>query len=89
MTIACFLQIRSAFHTESGESSVCDKLHKLRYLIRSTDDVASNTFDLVPTADLYEVGIATYSRFCCVRQYNKDKPDKFCINLFVLANSTH
>ena len=33
-----------------------------------------------------EGGIALRSRYCPVRKYNKDKPDKFHVELFCLAN---
>ena len=49
----------------------------------------SKTFDLGPTSTFYEGNIATWSRFYCARQYNKDNTDKFCIGLFVMADSTH
>ena len=48
-----------------------------------------NTFDLGPTADFDEGIIAVRSYFCCVRQYNKDNPDKLRIDFFVMADSTH
>ena len=48
-----------------------------------------NIFELGPTAAFDEGDIEKRSRFCCVRQHNNDNPDKFCIDLFVLANSTH
>jgi hypothetical protein len=34
-----------------------------------------------------EGGIACRSRYCPVRQYNKDKPDKFRVDFFILAGS--
>ena len=53
------------------------------------NDAASKTFNLSKTASFDEVGIATQSRFFCVWQYNKDKSDKFHIELFVMADRTH
>ena len=49
----------------------------------------SKTFDLGPTAPFDEGVIATCSRFWFVRQYNKDNTDKFRIDLFLRADSTH
>ena len=46
-------------------------------------------FDLGPNATFDEGGVATRSQFCCVRQYNKDKLDKFRIDFFVLADSKY
>ena len=74
MTLARFLQIRSAFHPEAVESAVDDKCHQISYLIRILNDAASNNFDLGPIYAFDEGGIATRSHFWCVRQYNKDKP---------------
>ena len=74
MNLARFRQIISAFHLEDGKPAVGNKCHQLRYLIRSVNDSASKTFDLGPTSDFYEGGIATHIRFCCVRKYNKDNP---------------
>ena len=89
MSLGRFRQIRSAFHPEAGISSVGDKCHQLRFLIRSINSAAARTFDLGPRAAFDEGGIATRSRFCCVRQYNKDKPAKFRIDFFVLADSEY
>ena len=38
MTLDSFYQIRSDFNQEAGESDVCQKCHKLRYLIMSVND---------------------------------------------------
>ena len=53
------------------------------------NDLSSKTFDLFPTSAFDEGGIETHRHFCYSRQYNKYKPDKFCIDLFLLYNSTH
>ena len=29
------------------------------------------------------------SRYCPVRMYNKDKPDKFCVDFFIMADSAY
>ena len=50
---------------------------------------ASKNFDLGPTAVFDEGGIATHSCVYCARQYNKDNPDKFRNDLFVLSNSIY
>ena len=88
MTIERFHHIISNFHPEAGEYDIGENWHQLRYLIRSVNDSASKTFELGPTYDLDEGGIATHSRFCCVRQYNKYNPYKLRIGLFFLTDST-
>ena len=89
MDLAGLCQIRSSFHPKAGKYSVGDKCHQLKYLIRSVNDTTRKTFDLGPTAAFYDISLSTCSRFCCARQYNKDKLDKFHIDLFVLVDSTH
>ena len=36
-----------------------------------------------------EGGVAMRSRYFPVRMYNKEKPDKFCVDVFILADSNH
>ena len=55
----------------------------------SVNDTTNKTFDLDPTAAFDEGGTETRICFYCGMQYNKDKPEKFCIDLFVLENRTH
>ena len=87
--ISCFRQIYSPYYSEFGESAVCYKCHQLRFLIRCINRAAARTFYLGPNADFYEGGISTQSRFWCVWKYNKYKPYKFRIDLFVLAGSKY
>ena len=77
MPLKRFCQIRSAFHPEFGVSSVGNKCHQLRYLIRNINHAAARTYNVGKNVTFDEGVIATRTRFCCVRQYNKDKPDKF------------
>ena len=67
----------------------CDRFHQIRYLIRSFNDATSKTFDIGTTAAFDEGNISTRSRVLCVKQYNKYKPEKFRIELFVLSYITH
>eukprot|EP00957_Ditylum_brightwellii_P059625 4526472-Ditylum_brightwellii.AAC.1 len=46
-------------------------------------------FHLGPKASFDEGGVPMQSRFCPVRQYNKDKCDKFRVNFFILADAYH
>ena len=89
MNLARFCHIRSDFNPEAGKSTVGSKCHQLRYLLRSVNDSESKSFDLGPTDAFDEEGISTHSLFFCVRQYNMCNPEKFRIESFVMANSTH
>eukprot|EP00957_Ditylum_brightwellii_P105220 8020583-Ditylum_brightwellii.AAC.1 len=89
MTLVCFRQIRSTFHPETELSAKGDKCHQLRYLIWKINMAAKRTFHIGPKLEFDEGGVATQSCFYCIKQYNKDKPNKFCINFFALADSKH
>ena len=80
MPLICFKQIRSAFHPEAGESECGDKCHQLRYFIRMFNYMAKEVFHLGPNVSFDEGGVAMRSRYCPVRQYNKDKPEKFRVD---------
>ena len=49
--------------------------------------MAKKTFDLDFNASFDEGGISMQSWFCQVHQYNKDKPAKYHVNLFILVDS--
>ena len=49
--------------------------------------MAKKIFHLGPNASFDEGGIPMRSRFCPVRQYNKDKPAKYRVDFFILADS--
>ena len=87
MTLVRFKQIRSAFHPEADKSLCNDKCHQLRYLIRLFNKRAKEVFSLGANVSFDEGGIAMRSRYCPVRMYNKDKPDKFRVDFFLLADS--
>ena len=90
MTLLRFKQIRSAFHPEAGRSELTgDKCHQLRYFIRTFNERARHIFHLGPNASFDEGGVPMRSRYCPVRMYNKDKPDKFRVDFFILADSKH
>ena len=89
MTLVRFKQIRSALHPESGESQCHDKCHQLRYFIRMFNYMARDVFHLGPDVSFDEGGVAMRSRYCPVRQYNKDKPEKFRVDFFIMADATH
>ena len=87
MSLVRFKQIRSAFHPETGTSLCGDKCHQLRYIIRMFNDVAKKTFIMGPDVAFDEGGVAMRSRYCPVRQYNKDKPDKYRVDFFIMADA--
>ena len=62
---------------------------QLIFMILCINRAATRTFDLDQNTDFDEGGIVTRSHFCCVCQYNKDKPEYFRIYLFVSSNSNY
>jgi hypothetical protein len=87
MSIKRFKQIRSAFHPEKKAAGMGgDKCYQLRSAINHLNEASRRTF--VPSGNLAfdEGGIACRSRLCPVRQYNKDKPDPYRVDFFVLAD---
>ena len=89
MTLIRFKQLRSAFRPEFQTFDNKDKCYQLRSFLRQFNYMARKIFDLGPNASFDEGGIAMRSRFCPVRQYNKDKPAKFRVDFFILADSKH
>ena len=90
MSLIRFKQIRSAFHPEAGRGEgTGDKCHQLRYFIRAFNKRAQHTFHLGPDISFDEGGIPMRSRYCPVRMYNKDKPDKFRVDFFIMADSKY
>ena len=89
MPLIRFKQIRSAFHPEAGDSQCNDKCHQLRYFIRMFNYMAKDVFYLGENVSFDEGGVAMRSRYCPVRQYNKDKPEKFRVDFFIMADAEH
>jgi len=89
MSLNRFKQIRGAFHPEDKAlaNGSSDKCYMLRNAMNELN--AASCRNYVPEANLAfdEGGIACRSRYCPVRQYNKDKPDKFRVDFFILAGS--
>ena len=88
MSLHRFKQIRASFHPELGTSKVGDKCHQLRHALNTLNAASMRTF--IPGIDLSfdEGGVASRSQFNPVRQYNKDKPQKFRVDFFILCNNT-
>ena len=89
MRLAWFRQIRGAFHPESKEAGRGgDKCFQLRKLIQAVNAASKRSFLIPQDLAFDEGGIGCRSRYCPVRQYNKDKPAKFRVDFFILASST-
>ncbi len=88
MSLCRFKEICASFHPELGTSKVGDKCHQLRHALNTLNAASMRTF--IPGIDLSfdEGGVASRSRFNPVRQYNKDKPQKFRVDFFVLCNNS-
>ena len=83
-----FKQIRSAFHPEDkalASMGEADKCYQLRHAINTFNTAASNLRHIPGHVSFDEGGVMCKSRFCPVRQYNKDKPDKFRVDFFIMA----
>ena len=66
-----------------------DKCHQLCYFIWLFNAKAKETFELGKDISFDKGGVAMRSRYCPVRQYNKDKPDKFRVDFFILADTKY
>ena len=88
MRLARFRQIRGAFHFENkGAARGGDKCYQLRKLIQAVNAASKRSFRIPQDLAFDEGGIGCRSRYCPVRQYNKDKPQKFRVDFFILASS--
>ena len=63
------------------------KCYQLRYAIQQLNACSLRTFHVGGDLTFDEGGIASRSRFNPVRQYNKDKPNKFRTDLFICADA--
>ena len=83
-----FRQIRGAFHPEDKVASYGkDKCYQLRHVLNRLNAAALSTFIMGPNMSFDEGGSACRSRMCPVRQHNKDKPDKYRVDFFILSDS--
>jgi hypothetical protein len=88
MSLKQFKQICWAFHPEHRAAAVAsDKCYQLCYALNCLNQASLNTY--IPGRDLSfdEGSVSMQSRLCPVWQYNKDKPNKFCVDFFILANA--
>ena len=75
-----FKQIRAALRPEMGRTEIGDKCHQLRWVINKFNTHARMTFIPGWALSFDEGGNSCRSRFCAVRQYNKDKPNKYRVD---------
>jgi Transposase IS4 len=88
MTLNRYKQIRSAFHPEDRSAGLGgDKCYQLRHAINTLNQAAMNTKFMGEDLTFDEGGIGSRHRMNPVRQYNKDKPQKFRVDFFILACS--
>jgi len=89
MSITRFKQIRAALHPESRKySGGGDKCYQLRSTIQQINRCSARVFEVREQLTFDEGGIPSRSRFNPVRMYNKDKPDKFRVDFFVMADAS-
>ena len=89
MPLVRFKQIRSALRPEADVTDKYDKCAQLRFFIRRFNAKGREVFNLGAEASFDEGGIPMRSRYCPVRQYNKDKPDKYRVDFFILADAKY
>jgi Transposase IS4 len=88
MTLPRYKQIRAAFHPEDRTAGLGgDKCYQLRHVINTMNQAAANTKYMGSDLTFDEGGIGSRHRQNPVRQYNKDKPQKFRVNFFLMACS--
>lgn len=89
MSLNRFKQIRGAFHPEDKglANGSSDKCYMLRAALNELNEASMTNFVPEPNLAFDEGGVPCRSRYCPVRQYNKDKPDKFRVDFFMLAGS--
>lgn len=88
MDLRRFQQIRGAFHPEDKTAGFGgDKCYQLRRLLNSFNAASQQTFHVPKDLAFDEGGVGVRSRYCPVRQYNKDKPQKFRVDFFICADS--
>jgi len=89
MDLLRFQQIRGVFHPEIREEAAGggDKCYQLRRALNQFNTSAKAAFKIPRNMAFDEGGIGTRSRYCPVRQYNSNKPNKFRVDFFVLSDS--
>jgi Transposase IS4 len=88
MSLLRYKQIRAAFHPEDRPApDDRDKCYQLRHVINTFNQAAKNAKFMGSDLTFDEGGIGSRHRMNPVRQYNKDKPQKFRVDFFIMACS--
>ena len=88
MSLQRFQQIRGSFHPEDKSVlSGGDKCYQIRYIMNSFNAASKQTWYVPGDVTFDEGGVGCRSRYCPVRQYNKDKPQKYRVDFFIMAAS--
>ena len=82
MTLNRFRQIRGAFHPENKVAAAGggDKCYQLRTVLNQLNKTSRKTFFVPQDMAFDEGGVGCRSTQCPVRQFNKDKPQKFRVD---------
>ena len=88
MSLKRFKQIRGAFHPEDKIPHDPDKCYQLRHAINTINVASKSIFNVGGHLTFDEGSVGCCSRFCPVRQYNKDKPQMFRVDFFILSYAT-
>ena len=89
MSLNRYKQIRGAFHPvdkDLGNHSE-DKSYMLRNATSELNAASLKVYVPEPALSFDEGGSSCRSRRCPIRQYNKDKPDKYRVDFFILAGA--
>jgi Transposase IS4 len=88
MSLSRFKQMRGAFHPEEKAAGAGgDKCYMLRHLINICNASSMSSFYVPKDLAFDEGGVGCRSRYCPCRQYNKDKPQKFRVDFFVMSGA--
>ena len=91
MALDQFKQIRSAFHPEAGTffDDNRDIFHQLQNFICSFNAKSKIIFDICTDVCFDEVWIYVISIYCPVHMYDKEIPNKFRVDFFIMEYSKH
>jgi len=89
MSLNRFKQIRGAFHPEDKTlaNGSEDKSYMLRHAMNQLNRCSFLNYVPEARTSFDEGGSSCRSRRCPIRQYNKDKPDKYRVDFFILAGA--
>jgi hypothetical protein len=87
MRLEKFQQIRGAFHPEEKVTGLVggDKCYQIRHIINMLNAASKKSFQLPHDLSFDEGGVGCGSKYCPVRQYNKNKPQKFRVYFFFIC----